>query len=340
MKKLSLLLLFFATITEAQIVNIPDLNFKTRLITANSSNSTAGNMSADGTYFTVGTVIDTNGNGEIEFSEATEIDYLNVSTYFGSPSSISSIQGIEAFVNLKLLNCSYNIINTLEVSNLTNLQYFICNDNLLTSLNLSGLNYLKSIRCSGNLLTDVDFSVLPLLESAGCASNQFVSLDFSNNLFFYDLGAANNLQLTSINLQNGVTQNTAWGIQACDGFSNCPNLNFICADSNEISLVQQMISFSLPGQTVNVENCLLGSDAFAFNDNLKIYPNPTSGFVSINSNEKIKSIELIDAQGRIINAILVNDTKLDLDISTYSNGIYFLKITTDKGSKVEKIIKE
>ena len=117
---------------QAQIVNIPDLNFKTRLITANSSNSTAGTMSADGTYFIGGTVIDTNGNGEIEFSEAAEIDYLNVSTYFGSPSSISSIQGIEAFVNLKLLNCSYNNISTLEVSNLTNLQFFICHYLLLT----------------------------------------------------------------------------------------------------------------------------------------------------------------------------------------------------------------
>lgn len=320
MKKLVLLSLFFATITQAQVVDIPDVNFKTRLITANSSNSTttAATISADGTYY-ISTVIDTNGNGEIEYSEAAEIDYLNVSTNNGSPNSINSIEGIEAFINLKSLNCAYN---------------------LLTSLNLAGLNYLKTLYCIDNMLTQIDFSVLPLLESANCASNQFTTLDFSNNLFFYDLGAANNEQLTTINLQNNVIQNTVYSIQACDGFFNCPNLNLICSDSNEISLIQQMISYSLPTQTVNVENCILGNEVFGIRNEIKIYPNPTSGFVTINSNEIIKSIQLFDVQGRIINTYLINETKSNLDLKTYSNGIYFLKVNTSKGSKIEKIIKE
>jgi hypothetical protein len=43
-------------------------------------------------------------------------------------------------------------------------------------------------------------------------------------------------------------------------------------------------------------------------------------------------------QGRILQTMLGNQKVLD--ISDKANGIYFLKITTEKGSKVEKIIKE
>jgi hypothetical protein len=37
---------------------------------------------------------------------------------------------------------------------------------------------------------------------------------------------------------------------------------------------------------------------------------------------------------------LENNTNAVIDISQKSNGIYFLKITSDKGTKVEKIVKE
>ena len=340
MKKLFFLFLFLSTIAQSQVVNIPDSMFKARLLSATYDASVAATASSDGTYFIGGTIIDTNGNGEIEFSEAATIDYLNVSTYNGSPNAISSIEGIEAFTNLKILNCSDNNISTLEVSNLTSLIGLNCNDNLLTSLNLSGLNNLKSIRCSGNLLTDIDFSVVPLLESAGCSTNQFVTLDFSNNPFFYDLGAANNLQLTTINLQNNVIQNTALGILTCDGFGNCPNLTLICSDSNEISQLQQMISYTLPNQSVVVENCLLASQDFTSGNEITIYPNPASSEVTIKAGTTIKSIQLFDVQGRIISTHLVENLETKLPIANFSNGIYFIKITTANGIKIQKLLKK
>lgn len=55
----SIFLLFICVVSNAQIINIPDQNFKNKLLQANINNQIAG-----------WTKIDTNNNGEIEESEA------------------------------------------------------------------------------------------------------------------------------------------------------------------------------------------------------------------------------------------------------------------------------
>lgn len=83
---------------------------------------------------------------------------------------------------------------------------------------------------------------------------------------------------------------------------------------------------------------LLNNPIHQFDNQVSIYPNPAKSVININSKSEIKSIELYDVQGRIIETIIGN--KNNIDISEKSNGVYFLKITTDLGSKVEKIVKE
>ena len=82
------------------------------------------------------------------------------------------------------------------------------------------------------------------------------------------------------------------------------------------------------------------NDAFENIDKtVKIYPNPTSSIINIESDFTINSIELYDMQGRNLETRQMNETRTAIDISTKSNGVYFLKIKTDHGSKVMKIIK-
>ena len=74
-------------------------------------------------------------------------------------------------------------------------------------------------------------------------------------------------------------------------------------------------------------------------DNLfRLFPNPTNAILNFESNQEIKSLELYDLQGRLLKRI--NDTsKYKFDLSNEAKGIYFIKITTEKGSFIEKIIK-
>ena len=84
----------------------------------------------------------------------------------------------------------------------------------------------------------------------------------------------------------------------------------------------------------------LSSGAHHLDKSIIIYPNPANSFVNITCNSVIKSIELYDMQGRLLETDLNDTTNAVLDISSKQNGIYFLKITSENGSKVEKIMKK
>jgi uncharacterized repeat protein (TIGR01451 family) len=84
---------------------------------------------------------------------------------------------------------------------------------------------------------------------------------------------------------------------------------------------------------------LLGLNTFE-NTSVTLAPNPTKGMVQINSKDKITTIQLFDLQGRIIQSTTANTLTTDFDLSQQRTGIYFLRIYTGKGVKVEKIMKE
>jgi Leucine-rich repeat (LRR) protein len=84
----------------------------------------------------------------------------------------------------------------------------------------------------------------------------------------------------------------------------------------------------------------LSNPIFEFDNTVKIYPNPTSSIINIASDFDIESIELYDVQGRILERHFETASFTKLDISGKSKGIYFLKIKTEKGSKIEKLVKE
>ena len=65
-----------------------------------------------------------------------------------------------------------------------------------------------------------------------------------------------------------------------------------------------------------------------------VYPNPTSGS-QIETRLNIEVL-VIDMQGKII---IEEENINTIDLSTYSKGIYNLKITTDGKSFINKIIK-
>jgi hypothetical protein len=78
-------------------------------------------------------------------------------------------------------------------------------------------------------------------------------------------------------------------------------------------------------------------------ENIKIYPNPTKGNITISNiqNIKLKNIEIYSVLGDLVALIPVQTNIGNLEISTsgLSNGIYLLKLNTDtKISKIQKLI--
>jgi len=179
MKNLILLLvaLLLVLFANAQIVNIPDANFKAALL-------------AD-------TLINTNQDGEIQLSEAA--------AYTGgiivNDKNITDLAGIEAFTATTFLFCEWNNLTSLDLSNNTALTSLACGRNQLTTLNVSNNTFLTVLRCVYNQLSTLDVSNNTSLTELLCSMNQLSLLDVSNNTALISLYCHTN-QLTSLDVSN------------------------------------------------------------------------------------------------------------------------------------------
>lgn len=121
--------------------------------------------------------IDTDGDGQISQSEAEAVVSLDV-----SGNSISTMAGIEHFVNLDSLDCSYNQIGRLYISENLSLRYLDCRGNRLSRLDVSNNTALTFLSCGGNSLTSLDVTNNTALNYLSCGWNQLTSLDLSITL--------------------------------------------------------------------------------------------------------------------------------------------------------------
>ncbi|MCK6609202.1 MAG: T9SS type A sorting domain-containing protein, partial [Flavobacterium sp.] len=83
------------------------------------------------------------------------------------------------------------------------------------------------------------------------------------------------------------------------------------------------------------------SNAIPIKDlSISLYPNPTSSLLNIKAENRIKSVELYDVQGRIIQVNKADSNEVLIDVSVCNSGVYFVKVTTDFGSQIKKVVKE
>ncbi|QHI38800.1 hypothetical protein IMCC3317_42000 [Kordia antarctica] len=139
MKKIyTLTFLITSFVCQAQIVNIPDANFKNALV-----NDIVVDIDNNGVY---DSDADLNNDGEIQVSEAESVISLNISF-----KNITSLEGIASFSNLIKLYCTDNPFIEFDVSSLINLETLRCWDiDQVVSIDLSSNINLTSLECDVN----------------------------------------------------------------------------------------------------------------------------------------------------------------------------------------------
>ncbi len=362
---------FIASTAIAQVVNIPNANFKSILV---------GNTS-----------INTNQDTEIQVSEALAF----TGTIDCNSQNIADLTGIEAFVGLTELLCNNNQITSLDVSQNTALTSLVCGGNQLTSLDVSqntaltllsatqnqltSLNVnqntalttlelngnqlssldvsqntgLTSLRCNSNQLTSLDISQntdLTLVDCNGnqitslnvgqnramvsldCSGNQITSLDVSQCVALTQLRFQNN-QLTSLNVANGNNANFVffWSV-------GNPNLTCIEVDDAAYSTSNWTIStFNFDAGSSFDENCTsVGVTETAYQA-IDIYPNPTKDVVRWNG-IVAQTAEVFDHTGRSV--LLIAQPNGLIDISELPLGIYVLKLFTEEDVYTSRTVKQ
>lgn len=76
------------------------------------------------------------------------------------------------------------------------------------------------------------------------------------------------------------------------------------------------------------------------NVKVSIYPNPSNGLFTIESNtSEVKNIIVTDVNGKLIEKLNTQSQTQTLDIRKYDDGVYFIKVGTLYGDKTMKVIK-
>ena len=143
----------------------------------------------------IGQTFDLNQNGWLEGSEAEKVSSLDICS-----KSITSLDGLEYFTNLRILNCSDNPVETLDVtsfpelfslnctetaltsldvSSCAKLKYLYCSKTPLLSLNVGGCGALEDLRCTNTPLTGLNVSSCAKLRILYCYASQLAALDVS-----------------------------------------------------------------------------------------------------------------------------------------------------------------
>ncbi|MEJ5105013.1 DUF7619 domain-containing protein [Chryseobacterium sp. MYb328] len=186
MKKIYLVLLMtMLSVVQAQIVTIPDVKLKNKLLSSTATNNIAVNSAGNSIK------IDADNDGEIQITEALTVYKLDMDN-----SSITNLNGLEAFSNLKELNLGSN-----------NLTSFNSSFPVLTSLNLSN-NYISSINVNN----------CPLLQSIDITGNNLATQALNNNSIV-------NLTTGGLQLQNLDLQGIPAVKKVSISFSNLQTVN-------------------------------------------------------------------------------------------------------------------
>jgi Secretion system C-terminal sorting domain len=99
--------------------------------------------------------------------------------------------------------------------------------------------------------------------------------------------------------------------------------------------------FTQPPANYNCDS--LNTATEEISENFTIYPNPTTGILTINTaNKDVKelSIQVINLNGQVVKREILRGVNPEMNIQSLPTGLYFLKIKTGEGIGVAKILKQ
>ena len=152
-------------------------------------------------------------------------------------------------------------------------------------------------------------------------NNRFVSFEDNKTV----VNTSNSLLYPSINPEGGIF------------FSNINGSLFF--KNKKIHTISKIRYNNLYVDNIYVGTVNVGIEEVLSENSFSAYPNPASDFISIIDENEILKIEIIDIYGKLIKSEKVYRKQTNVDVNELLEGLYFLKIYDNLGSKTEKFIK-
>ena len=133
-------------------------------------------------------------------------------------------------------------------------------------------------------------------------------------------------------------------LKSIDGGETWHTFDFFIPESDgalAVHLYQgQLYVFTLTNgvYTINPETLKIQDNAKL--EDITIFPNPADDRLTIVSNTAISEIKIHDISGKLMSAPVVNDSRIVVDVSAFSQGFYLCSVTTDLGVVTKKILKK
>ncbi len=135
------------------------------------------------------------------------------------------------------------------------------------------------------------------------------------------------------------------GADSWNTVSTSSNPHTLTGLTPETSYEVQVIAHCTNGVTsdpsATITLTTTGINDYTLDNSVTVFPNPTTGLVQIKNEEwRMENVEVYDVYGKLLNVMSVNDHTVNLDLSGYAKGTYFVKVTTEKGVVTKRVVKQ
>ena len=282
---------------------------------------------------------DTDGDGEISRDEAELITAIECEDL-----GLTSLEGVRNLTNLQTLHCSYNAIETLDVSGMTSLTELLCDHNLITDLNVSGCTSLSSIECNSNAIGELNLAdCRNTLTTITCNENKLARLDLTNFDKLFHLNCDDN-QLTEL-LVDGCTALTSVDCASNQlttlDFRQTPLIGEVYCSNNQLTSVlfpenSMMGTFECGGKqltTIDLRNCPhLASLTLAMNKLTSLSVNYLKDLTFIDCTyNSLRSLDLTN----LPNMNFVHCDNTGMEVLYLRDDINYGEVSVDEETKIE-----
>jgi len=256
-------------------------------------------------------------------------------------------------------NVTFNGLNTKGVT--TPVGCYLSADGV--TITLIGDNYLEGNDCTFVISPSVN--VCTITSSAGgkltakgangiyyasspanliIIGNANVSVGGTSDVFFNPNGTAGHIQMSDAAKFTIANNTNAASTQKFEKYVPASTYEWKLTNATTTNpLTDAIISVTVAaGQSGTVERATATSVENIELQNLKIYPNPVKDELIISSENRIENIETCDLAGRtveVLRATPLQEGNTTINVSALPQGVYLVKVYTDKGIITKKVVK-